>query len=85
MNTVTHKTSTATHHHVDCGWVPGTSDRVRLGSRSDRRAEVVVSLREFHLIAGRDAVDALYLQGRARIECDDDLWTVIAGTRGAVR
>lgn len=36
-----------------------------------------MTLRQFRVIAGRPAVDQLYLSGQTRFECDASLWNAV--------
>jgi hypothetical protein len=63
-------------HPVQCRWVPGTLDRVRV-SDSLTRQDVVLDLNDFLQLAHRDAVNALHLQGLAQLECDQTQWNTI--------
>jgi hypothetical protein len=78
-NTATYQPSetSSISHPVQCRWVPGTLDRVRV-SDPEIRQDVILDLRDFLELANRDAVNALHLQGLAQLECDQTQWDVIS-------
>ena len=66
---------TSRNHPVQCRWVPGTLDRVKV-SDSLTHQNVVLDLHDFLQLVDREAVNALHLQGLAQLECDQTQWDV---------
>jgi hypothetical protein len=66
-------------HPLQCRWVPGTLDKVRV-SAPEIHQDMILELRDFLELASRDAVNALHMQGLTQLECDqkqwDFLWTL---------
>ena len=57
-------------------WVPGTMDRVCL-SRGEQES-LEVGLLVLVQMFGQEAINALYLQGKAELFCNPQLWALLA-------
>jgi hypothetical protein len=64
-------------HPVQCRWVPGTLDKVRV-SDPEIHQDMILELRDFLELANRDAVNALHMKGLAQLECDQKQWNVLS-------
>lgn len=63
-------------------WVPGTNDRLEWRTlENDERVEVCAKW--FGKVAGRRAMDALYLHGKLNFECCEDTWRMISSPETA--
>lgn len=60
-------------------WIPGTVDRICLSK--DDQLSLEISIHFLWQVFGQEAVDGLYLRGKAELECDTQLWALlIAGS-----
>jgi hypothetical protein len=64
-------------HSLQCRWVPGTLDKVRLSDPAVHQ-DMILELRDFLELANRDAVNALHMKGLAQLECDQMQWNVLS-------
>jgi hypothetical protein len=70
-------TPLSTAHPVQCRWVPGTLDKVRVSDPGVHQ-DMILELHDFLQLASRDAVNALHLQGLAQLECNEKQWNVLS-------
>ncbi len=64
-------------HRLQCRWVPGTLDKVRISDPAVHQ-DMILELRDFLELANRDAVNALHMKGLAQLECDQKQWSVLS-------
>jgi hypothetical protein len=70
-------TPPSTIYPLQCRWVPGTLDKVRI-SDAVVHQDMILELQDFLEFASRDAVNALHMKGLAQLECNQKQWDVLS-------
>jgi hypothetical protein len=71
------KSLPSTIYPLQCRWVPGTLDKVRISDPVVHQ-DMILELQDFLELANRDAVNALHMKGLAQLECDQKQWDVLS-------
>ncbi len=67
----------STVYPLQCCWVPGTLDKVRISDLAIHQ-DMILELRDFLELANREAVNALHMKGLAQLECNQKQWDVLS-------